>query len=123
MQHLEGAGCRSIQRRVRRLRQAGLEHRGVIGRLVAREGKVGPAGVLQRFQRRRAAASPSLFEIGGEALEAQARDIGHQLLAVAEMPVGRGRADPRRARRLRDREAGGAFFTDQAERALDQRLA
>ena len=78
---------------------------------------------MQRLQGRRVAAVPGRVEIGGEALEAKARDLAHQLLAVAEVPVGRGRADTGQARGLGDGEAGWPLLADQAQRRLDQRFA
>ena len=58
-----------------------------------------------------------------EQLEAAARHIGHQRVAVAEMAIGRRRADPGRARRVGEGEARRPFSRDQLERGADQRLA
>src|SRR5205807_2981891 len=56
-------------------------------------------------------------------LEAAQGDIGDQRVAVAEMAVGRSRADPGPARRLGKGKAGRPLARDQIERRLDQRLA
>ena len=91
-----------------------LEHGGVIGGLVAGEGEIGAADRLEGAQRIRAAVVPGRGQRGGEALEAAQGDLGQQRLGVAEMAVGRGRADAGQARRLGDGEAGRALFRDQA---------
>ena len=103
-------------------RDAGLEHRRIIGRLVAGEGEIGAADALERGEGVRPAVIPGAFEMRREQLEAAQRDIGDQRLAVAEMPVWRGRANPRRAGGLGESEPGGALARDQIERRLDQRL-
>src|SRR5438552_19001360 len=48
--------------------------------------------------------------------------VGDELLAVAEMPVWRGRAHPGPARRLGKREPTRAFLRDQYKRSPDQCL-
>src|SRR5262249_57016964 len=57
-----------------------------------------------------------------ELIEAAAGDIGQQLVAIAKVPIGRRRADPRPARGFREGEAGGPFLGDQFEGGADQRL-
>src|SRR4029453_8388655 len=52
--------------------------------------------------------------------EAAPRHVGHELVAVAEVPVGRRRTDPGPARRLRKGEAGGPLLRDQFQRRVDQ---
>ena len=49
-------------------------------------------------------------------------DGGHQRIAIAEMPVGRGWADPGRARGLGERETGRPLGADQLQRRGDQHL-
>ena len=71
---------------------------------------IGPAVVPGARQRR--------FEL----LEAAPRDIGQQLVAVAEMAVGRRRADAGPARGLGEGEARRALLGDQFQRRADQRL-
>lgn len=61
--------------------------------------------------------------MGGKQLEAAAGDIGDQRIAVAKMPIRRGRTDPGRARRIGKGEPARTFLGDQVERGLDQRLA
>ena len=55
-----------------------------------------------------------------ELLEAAQRDVGEQRVAVAVMPVGRGRAHARPARGVGKGEAGRTFFGDQFERGAHQ---
>jgi hypothetical protein len=55
-----------------------------------------------------------------EALEAAPRHVGHQGVAVAEMPIGGGGADARCSCRLGKGETGRALFGDQVERGIDQ---
>ena len=56
-------------------------------------------------------------------LEAALGDVGHQGVAVAEMAVGRGRADAGLARGLGEGEARRALLGNQVEGGVDQRLA
>ena len=65
---------------------------------------------------------PRLFEVVGKALEPEPRYLGHQFLAVAEMPVRRRGAHPGQACGLGDGEAGWPLFANQAQRALNERL-
>ena len=58
-----------------------------------------------------------------ELLEAAQSHARHQFIAVAEMPIGRGRADPGKAGRLGERESGCSLSRDQFQRGADQRLA
>src|SRR6266550_4346817 len=50
------------------------------------------------------------------------RSAAAQFVAVAEMPIGRRRADAGKSRRLRKGEPGGPLAGDQIERRTDQRL-
>src|SRR5262249_56678979 len=54
--------------------------------------------------------------------EAALRHIGHELVAIAEMPVGRRRTDPGPARRLSEGEAGGPLLRNQFQRRVNQGL-
>ena len=103
-------------------RNAGFEHRRIVRRLGAREGQIGPAGALERRHRVGPAAIPRGFQRGGELLEAAPRDVGEQLVAVAEMAVRRGRADAGPARRIGKGEPRRPFLGDQLERGADQRF-
>jgi len=78
---------------------------------------------LEGGERRRARAVPGALEFGRKQLEALARNVCDQRLAVAVMPVRCGRADARRARGLREGEAGEPALGDEIERRPDQRLA
>ena len=69
-----------------------------------------------------AAVVPGARQRRLELLEAAQRDARHQLVAVAEMPIGRRRADAGQARRLGEGEAGRALLGDQLQRRVDQRL-
>ena len=55
-------------------------------------------------------------------LKTALRDAGKQFVAIAKMPVGRRRADAGHARGIGERKSGRAFFRDQPERRLQQRL-
>ena len=55
-------------------------------------------------------------------LEAAPRHIDQQLVAVAIMPVRRGRADTSRTRRLRKGETRRSLAGDQVQRRADQRF-
>jgi hypothetical protein len=48
-----------------------------------------------------------------ELIEAAPRDIGQQLLAVAEMPIGRCRTHPRPAGSFGEGKGGGSLLGDQ----------
>src|SRR5262249_58457195 len=91
--------------------------------LVVREGEMGTADVLEGGERRGAPVIPGACELGAEALESLARDVGDEILAVAIVPVGCGRAHSRGARRLREGEARQPALGDEIERRPDQRLA
>ena len=122
-QHAEGAIGRGAQIGIEVGRQARFEHRGIVGGLGAREGEIGPADIVEGGERIGLAAGPAGREHRLEALEALARHVGQQRLAIAEVTVGRRRADARRTRGVGEGEAGRALFLDQLARGLDQRLA
>ena len=109
-QHGEAAVGGLAQPRIVVERQPGLEHRRVIGRLVAREGEIGAADILERGEGIRAAVVPGAVEMRREQFETAARDIGDQRVAVAEMAIGCGRADPGRARRIGEGKPGRPFL-------------
>src|SRR5262249_46448351 len=54
--------------------------------------------------------------------EAAPRDVRHQLVAIAEVPIRRRRADAGPARGFSKGEARGPFFGDQFERGTHQGL-
>src|ERR1700687_2082414 len=81
------------------------------------------ADVLEGGERRGAPAVPGPLEFGAEALESLPRHVGDEPLAVAIMPIGRGRAHAGGARGFRERKPGQAALGDQVERRPDQRLA
>ncbi len=122
-QHGEGALAELLQLGIVVERNPRLEHRRVIGRLLAGEGEIGLAQAQERRHRIRQALAPGMLQPRLEALEAALGHIGHELVAVAEMPVGRGLADTRRARRLGEGEAQRPLRRDQLERRRDQRFA
>ncbi len=55
-----------------------------------------------------------------EALEAAARDVGHQRVAIAEMAVGSGGAHARLPRGLGEGEAGRPLLGDEVEGGIHQ---
>ena len=90
-QHGEGAVAGGAQLGIEVGRQARFEHRGVVGGLGAGEGEIGAADIVEGGEGVGLAAVPAGREHRLEALEALARHVGQQRLAVAEMAVGRGR--------------------------------
>ena len=102
--------------------EPGLEHGGEIGGLAAREGEVGLAQPVEGCTRIGPALVPGGRKLLLEALEAAPRHVGHQGVAVAEMAVGRRRADAGVARGLGEGETCGPFLADQVEGGLDQGL-
>ena len=102
---------------------AGLEHRGVVRRLVAGEGEIGSTRRLERDIGIGLAVVPGLLQRIAKQLEAALGDVRHQGVAVAEMAVRRRGADPRRARGIGEGEAGRPLLADQVKRGPDQRLA
>src|SRR6202011_3248596 len=70
----------------------------------------------------RPAIVPGIGQHHLELLETALRDARKQLVAIAEMPVWRCRADARHARGIGKGEPRRTFFRNQAERRLQQRL-
>ena len=122
-QHLKGTIGRVAQPGVGVERHPGLEHRRIVRRLTAGKGEVGAADILERRERVGTAVIPCVVQRRLEQLEAAARDIGKQRIAIAEMTVGRRRADPGRTRGVGKGEPGRPLLGDQVERGADQRLA
>ena len=104
-------------------RDAALEHRRIVARVLPGEVEVGPPHRHERREPRRAAVVPGAVEPVGEHDEAAAGDLLDQLVAAAEVAVGRRGAHPRDPRRLGEGEAERPALLDQAERRPDQRLA
>src|SRR5262245_26731311 len=102
---------------------ARFEHRREIGRLITRETKVGAAKALEGRRRARPPVVPGGSEALGETLKALARHVRHQGITVAEMAIGRRRADAGLPGRLGKCEAGGTFLRNEVESGADQRLA
>ena len=65
---------------------------------------------------------PGALQRNGEFLETAPRHVGDEFVAIAEMPVRRGRADAGEARGFGERKTGRAFLGDQLQRGADQRL-
>src|SRR6478735_5824270 len=65
---------------------------------------------------------PRFGQRGLELAEPAQGHTGEQLVAIAKMPIGRGRTDARRARRLRKGKAARPLFGDQVERGPHQGL-
>ena len=122
-QHGEGAVAGFLQLAVVGQRHAGLEHGREIGGLLAREAEIGAAQALECGERARPALVPGSGETLLEALEAAPGDVGHQRVAVAEMPVGRGWTHAGSARGLGEGEPRRALLGDEVEGGADQRLA
>src|SRR5215471_11678116 len=100
----------------RRKRNAGLEHRGVIGGLGAREFKVSLAQPIERGERLRAAIVPRLVEHIAQC------DISEKFIAITEMAIGRGRTHARPPGGLGKGEACRSFLRDQFQGGAQQCL-
>src|SRR5246127_3820905 len=87
------------------------------------EGEIGPTDILEGGERVGAATVPSAVEMRGKELEPAASDIGDQRVTIAKVAIGGGRADPGRACGIGKGKPCWAFFCDQVEGRLDQRLA
>src|ERR1700674_3030288 len=98
------------------------EHHRVACRLLAREGKIGLAEIIERGERRVHSVVPRLVETRGEALEAALGDLGEKGVAVGEMAVRRRGAHARQARGLGEAEASRSVLLDQLAGGLEQHL-
>src|SRR6266446_1115223 len=103
-------------------RNASLEHGGIIGRFGAGELEIGAAHALEGREGIRLAVIPRPRQRRFEQRKAPQRHTGYEFVAVAEMPVGRCRADAGESCRLRKGEPGRPLAGDQVERRADQRL-
>jgi hypothetical protein len=68
------------------------------------------------------AAVPSACKRNLESIEAAPSHVDQQFVAVAKMPVGRGRTHPRPAGSFREGKAGGSLLRDQFQSRADQGL-
>src|SRR5262245_2311845 len=122
-QHGKGAIAGLLQVAVLGNGQPRFEHGGEVGGLVTREGQIGTPHALERRKRARAAFIPGGRQSLLELLKAAARNIRHQRIAVAEVAVGRRRADTSLAGRLRKGDTRRALLGNEVQRRADQRLA
>ena len=122
-QYGEGAIAGGSQFRDRVGRDAGFEHRGVISRLGTREGQIGFAHAVERGECIGTAIVEGARQRGFELLESAQRDIGQQIVAVAEVAIRRRRADAGPARGIGKGEAGGALLRNQFEGGTHERFA
>ena len=100
LQHIEGAIRCGFQLLVMAWIEPCLEHHRIARWLLAGEGEIGAAEILEGRERRRYAVVPSEVQPRGKALEAVAGELGKERIAVAEMPVGRGGTHAGEPRRL-----------------------
>src|ERR1700677_2113494 len=121
-QHGESAFAGFSQRRIRSGGNAGLEHRRVERRLSPSEFEIGLAEPIQRGESVGAPAIPGARQRRLELLEAAQSHARHQFVAVAEMPIGRCRADPGEASGFGESESGRSLGRDQLQRGADQGL-
>ena len=91
-------------------------------RLGSCEFKIGPAQPIECGQRLRAAIVPCLLKHNREPLKSAQRDAGEKFIAVAEMAIGRGRADARPPRGLGKGETRRSFLGDQFQGGAQQRF-
>jgi hypothetical protein len=68
------------------------------------------------------ACVPGACKHGFELIEPAPRHVDQQFVAVAKMPVRRGRTHSRPSRSFREGKAGGPFLGNQLERRADQGL-
>jgi hypothetical protein len=101
---------------------AGLEHGRIVGRLAPCESEIGFADTVEGCEGIWTAAVPSAFQRNPESIEAAPCYVDQQLVAVAEMPVGRRRAHSCPASSFREGEAGGSLLRDQFQRRADWSL-
>ena len=99
-----------------------LEHHRIARWLLAGEGEIGAAEILEGRERRRDAVVPRKIQPRGKALEAVAGELGKERIAVAEMPVRRGGAYAGEPCRLGEAEAGRSILLDQLAGRLEQDL-
>ena len=92
-QHGKGPVARLVQVPMFGDGNAGFEHGGEVGWLIARETEINVAQALEGGQRVGAAVVPGRSQTLGETLEALAGHIRQQGIPVAEMTVRRRRAD------------------------------
>src|SRR5262249_45905311 len=90
--------------------------------LVLGELQIGLADAVKGGERIGTTVVPGARQRNLELLEAAPRDVGQKLVAIAEMPVRRGRAHARPTRPLGKGEAGRALLRDQLERRAHQGL-
>ena len=83
---------------------------------------MGPAAPLDGGGRVGTAVVPRGGKLGGQAVEAPARQFGDKGAAVAEMAVRRGGTDPGRTGEFGEGKAAQTALGDQTQRRLDQRL-
>ena len=121
-QYTKAPLARFAQLRTGLQRNAGFEHGGVIGRLVSRKLQICPTEVSKCSERIGTAAVPGLPQGSLELLETAPRDIGQELVAVAEVPIRSCGAHAGPAGCLREGDPCRPFLRDQDQRGPDQRL-
>src|SRR6516162_4900264 len=105
-----------------RKRNAGLEHRGIIGRFGPCEFKIGLAQPIERSKWLRAAIVPRLLEHNRKPLEPAQRDAGEKFITIAEMAIGRGWTHARPPRGLGKGETGRSFLRNQFQGGAQKRF-
>jgi hypothetical protein len=93
-----------------RKRNAGLEHRGIIGRLGPRKFEIGLAQSIERGEWLRAAIVQRLLEHNRELFKSAQREVGKKFITITEMAIRRGRANAGPPRSFGEGEAAGPFF-------------
>ena len=88
--------------------------------MAASERQIGTAEAFKRRERMWPAIIPCLGQCGFELAEPAQGHTGEQLVAIAKMPVGRGRTDAGGACRLGKGEAARPLFGDQVKRGPHQ---
>src|SRR5215469_17897945 len=101
---------------------ASLEHCRVISGLGPCEFKIRLAHPIERGEWLRPTFVPRLLERNRELFESAQRDAAEKFIAVAEMPIRRGRAHACPPRGLGKGEARRSFLRDQFQSGAEQRF-
>src|SRR5882672_4761621 len=121
-EHTEGVVARLHQLWTGIERNAGLEHRRVVGGLAASEREIGLAEAIEGRERIGPAIVPGARERNFELLEATQRNAPQELIAIAKVAIGCSRAHAGPTRSLRKSESARPLFGNQLKRGAYQRL-
>jgi len=101
---------------------AGLEHGRIVGRLAPCESEIGFADTVEGCEGIWTAAVPSACKRNFELIKPAPRHVDQQFVAVAKVPVRRGRTHPRPSCSFRESKASGSLLRNQLQGRADQGL-